>query len=229
VAATKKIQDVAVVVPAFNEAKRIKNTIEDLSKNFSKIIVVDDGSSDETVSEISKTGITPVRHPINLGQGAALQTGIDVALLDPKVNAILTFDADGQHSIESALLLVEEIKKSGCEIILGSRYCPGAETFNMPWKKRIILRLAILFTRFDSGLKVTDTHNGLRIMTREFASGLRIRQNGMAHASEILNHVSNSKVSWKEVPVRVYYTEYSNKKGQSVWNSVNIITELISK
>jgi hypothetical protein len=99
----------------------------------------------------------------------------------------------------------------------------------MPLKKRIVLKLAILFTRFDSGLKVTDTHNGLRVMSREFAQSLTIHQHGMAHASEILNHVSNEGVKWKEVPVRIYYTDYSNKKGQSVLNSINILTELLHK
>jgi glycosyltransferase involved in cell wall biosynthesis len=224
-----KYSNVAVVVPAFNEASRISSTIAELKNYFSEIIVVDDGSSDATFDVAVSAGVYPVRHPMNLGQGAALQTGIKVALLDPTIEAILTFDADGQHSIESALNLIEEIRTSGCGIILGSRYCPGAERINMPLKKKIILRLAILFTRFDSGLKVTDTHNGLRVMSREFANSLRIKQHGMAHASEILNHVSNSGVKWKEVPVRIYYTEYSNKKGQSVWNSVNIITELLNR
>jgi glycosyltransferase involved in cell wall biosynthesis len=221
--------DVAVVVPAFNESARIADTLRDLQSHFKNIIVVDDGSSDLTFETVLLSGIRPVRHPLNLGQGAALQTGIEVALLDPEIKIILTFDADGQHSIESALELIDELKKSGYDIVLGSRFCPGAEVINMPIKKRIILRLAILLTRFDSGLRVTDTHNGLRVMSRGFAASLSIRQHGMAHASEILNHVSNTGVLWKEAPVRVYYTEYSNRKGQSIWNSVNILTELLNK
>lgn len=225
----KNYADVAVVVPAYNEGGRIKKTLEELSTRFTKIIVVDDGSTDGTYTEILNFGVKPVRHPLNLGQGAALQTGIQAALLDSAINFIITFDADGQHSVDSAIQIVDELKKSANEIILGSRYCEGAEHINMPLKKRILLRLAILFTRFDSGLKVTDTHNGLRAMTRSFASRLNIKQNGMAHASEILNHISNEKASWKEFPVKIYYTEYSKNKGQSIWNSVNIITELISK
>ena len=221
--------NVAVVVPAFNEASRISTTITDLKNYFSEIIVVDDGSSDGTFDVALSSGVYPVKHPMNLGQGAALQTGIEAALLNPDIEIILTFDADGQHSSESASLLVDEIRKSGSEIVLGSRFCPGSEIVNMPLKKRIILKLAILLTRFDSGLRVTDTHNGLRVMSREFAASLNIRQHGMAHASEILNHVSNTGVRWKEAPVRVYYTDYSNRKGQSIWNSVNILTELLNK
>jgi glycosyltransferase involved in cell wall biosynthesis len=224
-----KYENVAVVIPAFNEAKRIGKTLEELLKYFQKIIVVDDGSKDSTVAVVSSFGILPIKHPLNLGQGAALQTGIEVALLDPETNYILTFDADGQHDINSALFLIDEIKDSKCDIVLGSRYCKGAETVDMPIKKRIILRLAILFTRFDSGLKITDTHNGLRVMNREFASSLKIRQHGMAHASEILNHVSNTRVKWKEAPVRVIYSEYSKEKGQSILNSINILTELLHK
>jgi glycosyltransferase involved in cell wall biosynthesis len=221
--------NVAVVVPAFNEATRISTTITELKNYFSEIIVVDDGSSDGTYDVAFRAGIYPLKHPMNLGQGAALQTGIEAALLNPDIKIIVTFDADGQHSSESASKLVDEMRRSGCEVVLGSRFCPGAERENMPLKKRIILRLAVLLTRFDSGLKVTDTHNGLRVMSREFAASLTIRQHGMAHASEILNHVSNTGVLWKEAPVRVYYTEYSNRKGQSIWNSVNILTELLNK
>jgi glycosyltransferase involved in cell wall biosynthesis len=224
-----KYDSVAVVIPAFNEAQRIGKTLEELVKYFTKIVVVDDGSIDSTVSEVSKLGILAIKHPLNLGQGAALQTGIEAALLDPSTTEILTFDADGQHDINSALLLIDEIQNSEYDIVLGSRYCKGAKTIDMPMKKRMILRLAILFTRFDSGLKVTDTHNGLRIMSREFATSVNIRQHGMAHASEILNHVSNTNAKWKEAPVRVTYSEYSKRKGQSVLNSVNILTELLHK
>ena len=220
---------VAVIVPAFNEGSQIKLTLEELLVFFKNIVVVDDGSTDNTVDQVLSTGLIPVRHPLNLGQGAALQTGITVALLDQSIKSILTFDADGQHSIESAIAMIEEFRSSDFEVILGSRYCDGAERINMPLKKRIVLKIAILFTRFDSGLRVTDTHNGMRIMSKKFASTLSIHQHGMAHASEILNHVSNSRVKWKEAPVKIFYTDYSNKKGQSVFNSVNIITELLHK
>lgn len=218
--------DVAVIVPAFNEESKIAETINELKPHFNNVIVVDDGSSDETYHESLAQGVTSLRHPINLGQGAALQTGISYALLNPKIEYILTFDADGQHSISSALAMAEEIKKVGVDIILGSRFLENTFT-NMPSKKKLILRLGIIFTRIDSGLKVTDTHNGLRIMSRNFARSLRIQHSGMAHASEILSHIKDTDADWKELPAQIYYTNYSMRKGQSILNAINILTEMI--
>lgn len=218
--------NVAVIVPAFNEESKIDETINELKPYFKNIIVIDDGSSDETYRKTLAQNVTSLRHPINLGQGAALQTGISYALLNPKIEYILTFDADGQHSISSALAMAEEIKKVNVDIILGSRFLENSFT-DMPLKKKLILKLGIIFTRIDSGLKVTDTHNGLRIMKRDFASSLKIQHSGMAHASEILSHIKNTKASWKELPAQIYYTNYSIRKGQSILNAVNIITEMI--
>ena len=222
------IRNVAVVIPAYNEGPKISETIFDLIRFFepSKIVVVDDGSSDNTLKEAEATGATILHHPINLGQGAALQTGITYALSNDEVEYILTFDADGQHSIDSALYMIEEIKNSNFDVILGSRFL-DQKALSMPNKKKLILRLGIIFTRFDSGLKVTDTHNGLRVMNRKFASSLSIKHSGMAHASEILNHIKSVNARWKELPAQIYYTEYSMRKGQSVLNAVNILTEMM--
>jgi glycosyltransferase involved in cell wall biosynthesis len=222
------LDDVAVVIPAFNEGSRISETVHDLSGIFKNVIVVDDGSSDNTFSEASQTYARVLKHPINLGQGAALQTGITKALENKDIQFILTFDADGQHSVDSAVAMIHEIKTSKVEIILGSRFLEK-NAIGMPSKKKIILRLGIAFTRIDSGLKVTDTHNGLRVMNRKFASSLQIKHAGMAHASEILNHIKDVGATWKEFPAQIYYTEYSMRKGQSVLNAVNILTEMLYK
>jgi glycosyltransferase involved in cell wall biosynthesis len=221
-----EFEDVGVIIPAFNEESRISSCLSSLLENFKYIYVIDDGSSDSTFETVKDFDVHLIRHPINLGQGAALQTGLTSALKNSQLNYFLTFDADGQHSIDDALAMSEAIIRTGVEIVLGSRYLSKTLRSKMPLKKKFVLRAAIIFTRFDSGLKVTDTHNGLRIMTRKFAESLTINQNGMAHASEILNHVSNSKVNWMEIPVTLKYTSELNKKGQSVLNAINIITEM---
>lgn len=225
---TSKFDDVAVVVPAFNEENKVLETISGLEYFFQNIVVIDDGSSDRTTELAKSTKHTVLTHPINLGQGAALQTGITKALENESIKYILTFDADGQHSVSSAVSMIEALKASDCNIMLGSRFLE-TEALNMPAKKKIILRLGILFTRFDSGLKVTDTHNGLRVMDRNFASSLKINHAGMAHASEILNHIRNVNAKWQEFPAQIYYTEYSISKGQSIFNAINILTEMIYK
>jgi glycosyltransferase involved in cell wall biosynthesis len=224
-----KISDVAVVIPSFNEAKKIQQVINELKLHFNFIVVVDDGSSDDTESILRDSEIIYLKHPINLGQGAALQTGISFAVDVPDIEYILNFDADGQHSISSALNFVEVIKETNVDIVMGSRFIDLNHDSGMPRKKKIILRLGIIFTRLNTGLKVTDTHNGLRIMTKKFAKTLNIRQSGMAHASEIISHVKISKATWLEAPADIYYTEYSIQKGQSVLNAINIVTELIHR
>lgn len=216
-----------VVVPAFNEANQIESTLQDLKRYFSKIIVVDDGSSDNTYETVTQNQIVCIKHPINLGQGAALQTGITYALDYLNAEYIITFDADGQHSAESAREMLKYLIESNLEVVLGSRFIENADS--VPFKKRLILKLGIVFTRFDTGLPVTDTHNGLRAMSKSFASSLKIKQAGMAHASEIISHVRNSNVSWKEFPTEIKYTEYSVKKGQSILNAVNILAEMLHR
>jgi glycosyltransferase involved in cell wall biosynthesis len=191
--------------------------------------VVDDGSTDNLESILSNQNVTYVKHLVNLGQGAALQTGIEVALKNDCIEYILTFDADGQHSAKYALELVQKITETSLDIVLGSRFLSESESTDIPIKKKLVLKLGILFTRFDSGLNLTDTHNGLRVMTRDFAQSLNIKQPGMAHASEIISHIRNSDARWAEYPVKIFYSDYAVKKGQSVFNAINIFTEMLHK
>ena len=228
-ATEQKNHNVAVVVPVFNESGTIARIINELKCEFDNIYVVDDGSSDLTSEIIFESGLIPIIHSVNLGQGAALQTGLSAGLLNKNIKYFLTFDGDGQHLVADALRLFQTIQNLQVDVVLGSRFCSGAEKSTIPLKKRVVLKIGLIFTRFNSGLKVTDTHNGLRIMSRNFVETLNIRQNRMAHASEILNHINSTHSKWIEIPVNIKYTKYSNKKGQSILNSINIITELMHK
>jgi glycosyltransferase involved in cell wall biosynthesis len=221
--------DVAVIIPAYNESQQLVKTVESLSKNFSEIIVVDDGSTDDSLELLRSNHIFYLHHSINLGQGAAIQTGLNYAMAISEINYFLTFDGDGQHSVDSAIEILEEIKKLKVDIVTGSRFLANYSNQTMPTKKKLILKLGIWFTRFDTNLPVTDTHNGLRVMSRNFVENLSLRHSGMAHASEILRHIKISGASWKEYPVQITYSKYSKKKGQSILNAVNILTEMINK
>ncbi len=220
--------DVAVIVPAYNEGKKILETLLELNTHFNFIVVIDDGSTDDTKQILNSSAAKVLHHPINLGQGAALQTGITFALRFPQIRYILTFDADGQHSIKDALDFVQKIRSTNVDIVLGSRFL-GPKNSAIPKKKKLILRLGIVFTRFDSGLNITDTHNGLRVMTSQFAKTLNLKQAGMAHASEILRHIKQNNSTWIELPAEIHYTPYSISKGQSIFNAVNILTEMMHK
>jgi glycosyltransferase involved in cell wall biosynthesis len=165
-----------------------------------------------------------VRHPINLGQGAALQTGIEFAVAQPDCDYVVTFDADGQHLVSDAQAMVARLASEPLDVVLGSRFLDGRT--RVGWSKRLVLRLAVLFDRASSGIDLTDAHNGLRAFTRDAAAKIEITQNRMAHASEIVSNIAKKKLRYAEQPVRVVYTAYSKAKGQSIWNSINILADL---
>ena len=164
-----------------------------------------------------------IRHPVNLGQGAALQTGIEYALREG-ADVIVTFDADGQHRVADIDVLINAMAKHNVDFVFGSRVLGGA--INIPSTRRLLLKAATWFTRITSGLSVTDTHNGLRAMTQRGAGAIRLRQNRMAHASEFLNQVSASRLKYIEVPVTIEYSAYSLAKGQKLGNSLSILVDL---
>ena len=218
--------DVAVVIPALNEASVIGDVVGGLrAHGFPVVIVVDDGSTDGTGAVARDAGARVVRHGINLGQGAALRTGILAALRAPRVVWIVTVDADGQHLPEDATAMVERARQGDVDVVLGTRF--AGQPVEAGWAKRMLLKAAVLYTRAGTKLPLTDTHNGLRVLGRDFAAGLHIRERGMGHATEILEHVAESRARWIEVPVHIRYTEYSKAKGQPMINSVNILFDSI--
>ncbi len=218
--------DVCAIIPMYNEAEVIGDVVAGLRHVFPHVICVDDGSADNSVELASAAGALVVRHPANLGQGAALQTGIEFALARTEnFQYFVTFDADGQHRVEDAVTMVEEARRGEVDVVLGSRFLGSVQ--HMPTSRRLLLGAAVAFTRVTTGLALTDAHNGLRVFNREAASGLRLRLSGMAHASEVLHVIAKEKFSFRELPIDVLYTDYSRAKGQSSINAVNIIFDLM--
>jgi glycosyltransferase involved in cell wall biosynthesis len=215
-----------LVVPAFNEAAVIGRVVADLLWHGYRTVVVDDGSSDDTGRNAGAAGAIVVTHPINLGQGAALQTGIAFALRQG-AETIVTFDADGQHGAADVALLLEALATADADFALGSRFLGGAVA--MPLSRRLLLMAATWFTRLTTGLKVSDTHNGLRAMTRRGASRIKLRQNRMAHASELLDEIAHSGLRYVEVPVTIEYSRYSLAKGQKLADSLRILVDLSAR
>jgi len=215
-----------VVVPAYNEARVIAGIIAELKWDAHRIVLVDDGSSDSTAEVAAECDAVVLRHPINLGQGAALQTGIEFALARG-AEFIVTFDADGQHRTAEIGRLIEALKTHRADFALGSRFLGSA--VNVPPLRRMLLRAATLFTRLTTGLALTDAHNGLRAMTRQGALRIRLRQNRMAHASEILGQIAASGLKFVEVPVTIDYSSYSLAKGQRSGDLIVILLDLFAR
>jgi len=215
-----------VIVAAYNEAAAIAGVVADLKRSRYQVVVIDDGSTDGTAQIASAAGATVIKHPLNLGQGAALQTGIDYAL-SQAAEVVVTFDADGQHRASDISCLLEALDRERAEFALGSRFLGHSP--NLPPLRRLVLRAATLFTHLTTGLVLTDTHNGLRAMTRRGAQAIRLRQNRMAHASEILGQIAASGLRYVEVPVTIEYTAYSLAKGQRMGDSVMILFDLFAR
>jgi polyprenyl-phospho-N-acetylgalactosaminyl synthase len=216
---------VCVVVAAYNEASVIGRVINEVKRSGYTIVVVDDGSTDST-AEASAAAHVLVQHPINLGQGAALQTGIDFAL-EAGADTIVTFDADGQHRVVDIEKLIQAIRKADVDFALGSRFLGGSD--GIPAARRVLLKAATLFTQLTTSLRISDTHNGLRAMTRRGARVIRLRQNRMAHASEILSQIAASGLGYIEVPVSIEYSAYSLAKGQTIGDALMILLDLFAR
>jgi glycosyltransferase involved in cell wall biosynthesis len=211
---------------AYNEARVIAGVIHDVRSVARQVVVVDDGSRDATGEMSARAGAIVVKHPINLGQGAALQTAIDFAL-HHEAEIIVTFDADGQHRAADITGLVEALASTGADFALGSRFL--GHSVNLPASRLLLLKAAVRFTRLTTGLQLTDSHNGLRAMTRRGASHIQLRQNRMAHASEILHQIGKSGLKYVEVPVTVHYSAYSLAKGQTTIDAAMIVLDLFTR
>ena len=220
-----RVRDTWVIIPLYNEEQVIGNVIAEVLTAFDQVVCVDDGSSDRSAQVAARAGARVVRHPLNLGQGAALQTGFEYALSDPAMKYVLTFDADGQHQVADALGMIERLRAGEAEVVFGSRFLD--ERSKPSFVKKLVLRAAVGYTNATTHTRLTDAHNGLRAIDRHVLGQLKITQNGMAHASELVAQIGASKASYVEHPVHILYSDYSRAKGQSLWNSINILADLI--
>lgn len=218
--------EVWVVVPAFNEGRRLADTLANLLTVAQTVVVVDDGSADDTYQVALEHPVWALRHVVNLGQGAALQTGITFALRKG-AEYVATFDADGQHDPRDLLRMLCELEQSGAHYALGSRFQGRAE--GIPPARRAMLKAAVWFTRAMSGIAISDTHNGIRLMTRRGAEQIHITMNRMEHASELLDQVARSGLRFVEVPVTIRYTDASLAKGQKTSAAVRLGMKILAE
>lgn len=217
---------VFIVVPSFNEGKQIRQTLEPLIQNGYSVVLVDDCSTDNTSSVIADLPIHYLQHPINLGQGAALQTGMEFAL-QCGAKYVVHFDADGQHDYRELPLMLQPLMNGEADVALGSRFMRPADIAAIPLLRRLILRVAIIVNGLLTSLWLTDAHNGFRAFTAKAAGCIRLTENRMAHATEILSLIKQQSLRVKEVPVHIEYSNYSKAKGQSSMNSINILIDLL--
>jgi glycosyltransferase involved in cell wall biosynthesis len=221
-------RDTAVVVRVYNEGPVVGGVISELVAAGLTVIAVDDASTDGSAQEIDRAGAFRVSHPVNLGAGGALQTGFEAALLLTDAQYIACFDADGQHQLPDLLGMIEKIRE-GYDVVMGSRFLESDGPTEMSWLRRTILRTAAKLLNRGGGVRLTDAHNGLRIVARHVAAELQLNHAGMAYASELERHLTQPAYRLTEYPVHILYTEYSKAKGQPLLNSVNILAEVAAQ
>jgi glycosyltransferase involved in cell wall biosynthesis len=218
--------EVFVVIPTFNENSVLRATVADVLERGYSVVVVDDGSSTPAQDCLTGLRVYCLRHSVNLGQGAALRTGCEFASARG-ARVIVHFDADGQHDPALIERLIAPIIRGEAEVALGSRFLKASDGSEVPTSKRVLLKAGIFVSWIFTGVWLSDAHNGLRALSRTAAAQIRIEENGFAHATEILDLLRRSRLPWVEVPVAIRYTEYSRRKGQSVFNSFNILIDLM--
>ena len=216
--------DTWLIVPCYNEGTVIFDVLTNARETLPNIVGVNDGSADDSAAQIRAAGAHLVDHPVNLGQGAAIQTGVEYARAQPGAKYFVTFDADGQHQVKDVMRMIERLRTEPLDIIVGTRFA-GQENSQVPWIKRAVLKTVVMLSPRTKKLGLTDAHNGLRAFNRRVAEEMNIRMNGMSHASEIVSMID--KHGWRvdEQPVDILYTEYSMSKGQSLINGVNILAD----
>lgn len=199
-----------IVIAAYNEGKSISKVIAGLKKaGYNNIVVVDDGSKDNTYDVALNAGATVLQHVVNRGQGAALKTGIDYSLLNG-AELVVTFDADGQHRVEDLKAMIAPVKSGKFDVALGSRFLRSTK---MPFFRKLTLKIAIFIVWFFYGVKMTDAHNGFRVMSRKAAKMINISSDKMEHASQIVEEIHRKGLKYKEVPITILYTDYALQHG----------------
>jgi glycosyltransferase involved in cell wall biosynthesis len=219
-------QRVFVIIPSFNEATVLGATLESLLPLGYSVIVVDDGSDDDTYSIAKRFPVHYLRHGVNLGQGAALQTGMSYALKNG-AEVVVHFDADGQHPPDQIPALIEPVLAGECDVVLGSRFLDRRDSALVPRSKRLLLRMGRLVNGLLSGLWLTDTHNGFRAFSRRAAAEINLLENGFAHATELLDQIRRAGLCYKEIPSTIQYSDYARQKGQRLSNSFNIVIDMV--
>jgi len=222
---------VAVVVPAFNEGMVIHDVITSARSVFNKspyeidIVLVNDGSKDNTSAEARKAGAIVIDHILNSGAGGATATGLSYANQNG-YDIAATMDADGQHAPEDVIKGIDEIQKQGADLLIGSRLIDAE---GMSKVKRLGNRGLSLITYLLFGINTTDSQSGLRIFSRKTLESLRWKTAGFEFCSEMIWRAKQLNLTIGEYPIQAIYTDYSRSKGQNNWNAVNILKSLLKR
>tara|TARA_B100000767_G_C19760551_1_gene534951 strand:- start:307 stop:987 length:681 start_codon:yes stop_codon:yes gene_type:complete len=218
------IENVFILIPVYNEELKIKEVVNSLQPHFRNIVVVNDGSEDSTQEILDTLNVISIKHLLNLGQGAAISSGLNLIKNFDKAEGVVTFDADGQHSVKDAINFANEIISCDEDIIFGSRFIE--HQLNVPPLKRLVLNIVTFVTNKITRMKLTDTHNGLKAYKSRCLKFINIDIDGFAFESQIIKLISKSNLAYKEMSTNTIYTEYSKNKGQKLRNGLIVLEDI---
>ena len=218
------LKSIYVIIPCYNEARVVRKTVTEVLEKGYSVVVVDDCSGDRSRKQLTGLPIHYLRHRVNMGQGAALQTGLDFAK-SKGAKYFVTFDADGQHDSNDIPGMVEFLEKENADIVFGSRFLPGSKT-NVSRSRSFALNMGRYINFLVSGILLSDSFNGLRLLSRHAVENIRLTENRMAHPAELMMMIAVKKLKYVEYPVSIHYTEYSKSKGLKNKDGIKILAEI---
>ena len=221
----------AIMIPAYNEGTVIGEVLDDLLKYIKKnrlknvtVMVINDGSKDNTAEVVKKRkGVVLINHLLNSGAGAAARTGLGFGR-DNGFDYLVSMDADGQHATEDAARVLAEIRKGQADVVIGSRL---ADVKGMPWYRVMLNKGGGLFTFLLFGIFVEDSQSGLRGYNRNALQKLTFHSNNYTYNSELMWRIKQNKLTIKEIPIKAIYSDYSMSKGQTNWEVIHIVRQLL--
>lgn len=223
---------VAIIVPAYNEQPVIATTLNNLKsklKTYSsyrfKIIVINDGSTDKTLTQLKNLSDITISHKYNQGLGAALATGLEFVKRHQDFDLAITFDSDGQHQPKDILPCLKALTNH--DMVIGSRFLNS--TNQIPMFRRFILSLSNVLTFIFFGIWTTDSQSGFRGFNRKAIEAINLSTNRMEVSSEFFSEIKLKKLTFCEIPIKVIYTPYSLSKGQSNLNGLQVFLKLVYK
>ncbi len=220
-------EDICVMIPAYNEGPMIGQVVRRVRAcGYPQVVVIDDGSKDDTRQQALAAGAKVISHPINRGAGAASQTGV-VYAHRKGINYLVQLDADGQHHPEDIRNLAAKMEEGHCDVVIGSRFIQMSE--GIPPIRVAYNRISNLLTNWFCRHNYTDSQSGFRMLNRRAIISLRLTLDGFGYCSEMIVAAEQKGLVVAEAPISVSYTEYSMSKGQGFHTGVNTAVNLILK
>lgn len=217
---------VVIVIPSYNEGDRITQVVKSIKqKGYHSIVVVDDGSIDDSMESIKKYEVTVLHHLVNRGAGAATETGLKYCREVLNADIVVMIDADTQHEVDDISKLIETHIEQQADITIGNRFIEHNE--NIPFKNWFFNQIANIITSIFAGKKVFDSQSGFKVFNNKALHSVILEQDKYEHCSEIFikGHEHNLKII--DVPIRVYYPTEIKDKGQHFFSGIRTLINLL--